>query len=96
MPRPTGPVPAPPGASACGPLGAGVSMAGMGLLWPWDRPLLALGLNRLVAPSGSDGNRPALRAPLVVPVLGLVIATGLSSLLSEELGRSARCSAALL
>jgi hypothetical protein len=71
-------------------------MAGMGLLWPWDRPLLALGLNRRVATIGSDGNRPALRAPLVVPVLGCVVATGLSSLLSEELGRSARCSAALL
>jgi hypothetical protein len=96
MPRPTGPVPAPPWASTGGPLGTGVSMAGMGLPWPWDRPVLALGLRSLVAPIGSDGNRPALRAPLVGPVLGCVVATGLSSLLSEELGRSARCSAALL
>src|SRR5262249_13158030 len=93
VPRPTGPVSALPWASACGPLGADVSMAGMGLLWPWDRPVLARGLNRLVAPRGSDGNRPVLRAPLVVPVLGGGVATGLSSLLCEDLGRSARCSA---
>jgi hypothetical protein len=70
-------------------------MAGMGLPWPWDRPLNALGLRSLVATIGSDGNRSALRAPLVVPVLGWVVATGLSSLLCEDLGRSARCSAAL-
>ena len=58
--------------------------------------MLALGLRSLVAPIDSDGNRPALRAPLVVPVLGGVVALGLSILLCEELGRSARCSAALL
>src|SRR5262249_31201919 len=95
VPRPTGPVPAPPGASAGGPLGAGVSMAGMGLPWPWECPMLARGLRSLVATMGSDGTRPALRAPLGGPVLGWVVATGLSSLLCEELGRSARCSAAL-
>jgi O-antigen ligase len=58
--------------------------------------LIVLGLTSLVATVFSDGNRPALRALLVVPVLGFVVATGLSILLSEDLGRSVRFSAALL
>jgi len=78
-------------------IGACAYIVGFTLPLPWNIPLLALVLmGACAAVSGArDGSRPSW-PPVALPVLGFLATTGLSILLSEDVGRSIRLSAALL
>jgi hypothetical protein len=80
-----------------GPIGACAYIVGFALPLQGNIPLLGLVLmgGCAVVSGARDGLRPSW-PPLALPVLGFLTATGLSILVSEDVGRSIRLSAALL
>ena len=85
-----------PQPSRLGPLGACAYLAGFALPFEWDIPLALLALSGSLALATCGRNGPAARWPLALPVLVFSLVGGLSILLSEDIGRSARLSAAWL
>jgi len=83
-------------ASAFGPIAACAYIAGFGIQFKWDAPLIALALFGGLATIFSFRNRPIASSPVILPVLVFMVVTGLSILASEDVGRSMRLSAPLL
>jgi len=79
-----------------GPLAACVYIAGFAHPFTWDIPLALLSLLSIPAILYGFQKRSALRSPLVLPVGVFLGATGLSILVSDDVGRSVRLSAPLL
>jgi len=83
-------------ASAFGPIAACAYIAGFGIQFKWDVPLIALALFGGLATIVSFQNRSIASSPVILPVLVFMVVTGLSILASEDVGRSMRLSAPLL
>jgi hypothetical protein len=83
-------------ASKFGPIGAYAYLAGFVLPLSWDIPLVILGLMSALAIAFSPRTNQGSWSLLTVAVLGFVVATGLSMLVSEDIGRSLLLSAPLL
>jgi len=83
-------------ARAFGPIAACAYIAGFGIQFKLDIPLIALALFGLLATIYSFRNKPLASSPLIFPVLVFMVTTGLSILMSEDVGRSVRLSAPLL
>jgi O-antigen ligase len=79
-----------------GPIGVCAYIAGFGVPLKWDVPLMVLALCGLLATGLTRRDKPPAASLLVFPVLGFLIATGLSILVSGDPGRSARLSSPLL
>lgn len=83
-------------ALALGPLGACGYIAGAALPFKWDIPLVVLALSGGLVAFFNRRNRPPDSSPLLFPVLIFLLVTGLSILVSKDIGRSVRSSVALV
>ena len=85
-----------PWASKCGVIGACLYLAGFALPLQWDLPLLGLALFGTLAAVTRSGAKASGWSPLTLAVVVFLFAIALSTLVSEDIGRSVRLSAPLL
>lgn len=78
------------------PFGTCAYIAGSALPFRWDIPLVVLALSGGFVTIFSRRNSSAESSPLFLPMVIFLIATGLSILLSRDIGRSVRLSAPLV
>lgn len=83
-------------ALALGPLGACAYIVGSAVPFEWDIPLVVLALSGGLVTFFGRRNNPNHSSPLLFPVLTFLIVTGLSILVSKDIGRSVRLSAPLV
>ena len=81
---------------ALAPIGTCAYIAGSALPFRWDFPLVVLALSGGLVTIFSRRNSSAESLPLFWPVIIFLIATGLSILLSRDIGRSVSLSAPLI
>ncbi len=82
--------------SILAPLGVCAYVFGMAVPFKWDIPLMVLAVTGGLAFLVQRGDSATHAAPLLFPVLVFLIATGVSLLASEDIGRSLRLSTPLL
>ena len=76
--------------SQCGVIGACIYLAGFALPLQWDLPLIGLALFSTLAVVTSSRASAASWSPLALTVVAFLSATALSTLVSEDIGRSVR------
>jgi hypothetical protein len=85
------------GLAALGPIGVYAYIIGFAIPMTWDIPLMVLAVTSILAAMCSDRVGLVANQPLPVILLALfLLATGLSLLVSDDIGRSLRLSASLL
>src|SRR5690242_8620083 len=77
-------------------LGACIYLVGLALPLPWHLPLVGLALMSALAVLFGSPQRTTSWSPLTIAVLAFLASVGLSTLVSEDVGRSMRLSAPLL
>jgi hypothetical protein len=73
---------------ALGPTGVCAYIAGFAIPFEWDIPLTALALLSVLATVSSSQNSYTASSSLILPVVIFLLATGLSILVSKDIGRS--------
>ncbi len=82
--------------SILAPLGVCAYVFGMAVPFNWDIPLMVLAVTGVLAFLVQRRDGATYATPLLFPVLVFLIATGVSLLPSEDIGRSLRLSTPLL
>src|SRR5262245_3187622 len=83
-------------ASACGPLGVCLYLAGFGLPLQWNIPLAGLGLLIALAIVCRGQHSHGSSSRLALGLLGFLLTMAVSTLVSKDIGRSLRLSIPLL